>query len=136
MKRVDQKPLVPVPGAGAVPADGVRRHPMEMAWHPFKTARFVNALRRDPRVSLLRKLLYLAPLLILLVALLLPEGVVAAGVALLVPFVGPLVNLPADAALDWVAFGLAAYALLGVLPKSIVAEHHARLFHPSRAGSW
>ena len=135
MKRVDQKPLVPVPGAGAVPADGVRPHPMEMAWHPIKTVRFVDALRRDPRISLMRKLLYLAPLLILLIALLLPEGVVAAGVALLVPLVGPLVNLPADAALDWFVFGLAAYALLGVLPSRIVAEHHARLFHPAHAGS-
>jgi hypothetical protein len=117
-----------------VPADGVRPHPMEMAWHPFKTARFVNALRRDPRVSLLRKLLYIAPLLILLIALLLPEGVIAAGVALVVPLVGPLINLPADAVLDWIVLGLVAYALLGVLPRSIVAEHHARLYHPVHGG--
>ena len=107
---------------------------MEMVRHPIKTVRFVDALRRDPRVSLMRKLLYIAPLLILLIALLLPEGVVAAGVALLVPLVGPLVNLPADAVLDWVVFGLAAYALLGILPSRIVAEHHARLFHPAHAG--
>ncbi len=133
MKRVAQQPLVSSAVASAVPADGVRPHPLEMAWHPFKTARFVNALRRDPRVSLLRKLLYLAPLLILLVALLLPEGIIAAGVALLVPLVGPLVNLPADAVLDWVVLGLVAYALLGILPRSIVAEHHAQLYHPVRA---
>jgi hypothetical protein len=129
-----QRSILPssVAGAAGLPADGTRPHPWEMVQHPVKTVRFMDALRRDPRVSGVRKLLYIGPLLLLLIALLLPEGVVAAGVALLVPLVGPLVNLPADAALDWVAFGLAAYALLGVLPSRIVAEHHARLFHAGR----
>ncbi len=114
------------------PADGVRPHPWEMVAHPVKTMRFINALRRDGRISWMRKLLYIGPVLILLIALLLPEGIVAAGVALLLPLAGPLVNVPADAALDWFAFGLAAYGLLGILPKRIVAEQHARLFHAPR----
>ena len=97
--------------------------------HPVTTLRFLDALRRDSRISWFRKSLYVGPILILLIALLLPEGIVAAGVALLAPIVGPLVNLPADAALDWFALGLAGYGLLGVLPKRIVAEQHARLFH-------
>lgn len=122
----------PVAGAAALPADGARPHPWEMVQHPVKTVRFMTALRHDPRVSGVRKLLYIGPLLILVIALLLPEGIVAAGVALLVPLVGPLVNLPADAALDWVAVGLAAYTLLGVLPSRIVAEQHARFFHAGR----
>jgi hypothetical protein len=125
-------PSPAVSAALALSADGARPHPWEMLQHPVKTVRFLDALRRDPRVSGVRKLLYIGPLLILVIALLLPEGVVAAGVALLVPLVGPLVNLPADAVLDWFVFGLAAYALLGVLPKRIVAEHHARLFHSAR----
>ena len=116
----------------ALPADGARPHPWEMMLHPVKSVRFIHALRRDPRVSEVQKLLYVGPLLILLIALLLPEGIVAAGVALLLPLVGPLVNLSADIVLDWFAFGLAAYALLGILPSRIVAEHHARLFHPRR----
>ncbi|SRR5487761_1916117 len=114
------------------PADGVRPHPWEMVEHPIKTVRFINALRRDGRISWMRKLLYMGPFLFLLIALLLPEGIVAAGVALLLPVVGPLVNVPADAALDWFALGLAAYGLLGILPKRIVAEQHARLFHTPR----
>jgi hypothetical protein len=103
-----------------------------MIQHPIQTVRFMDALRRDPRVSGVQKLLYVGPLLALLIALLLPEGIVAVGVALLVPLVGPLVNVPADGVLDWFALGLAAYALLGILPSRIVAEHHARLFHPRR----
>jgi hypothetical protein len=135
--RAPQRVLLPGPspvaGAAVLPADGARPHPWEMVQHPVKTVRFMSALRLDPRVSGVRKLLYIGPLLLLVIALLLPEGVVAAGVALLVPLVGPLVNLPADAALDWVAFGLAAYALLGVLPSHIVAEHHAQFFHAGHA---
>jgi hypothetical protein len=118
--------------APALPADGARPHPWEMMQHPMKTVRFMDALRRDPRVSGVQKLLYVGPLLILLIALLLPEGIVAAGMALLLPLVGPLVNLSTDGVLDWFALGLAAYALLGILPSRIVAEHHARLFHPRR----
>jgi len=137
MALVTSRKSTPFPVVSVAPTplpDGARPQSMEMVRHPIKTVRFVDALRRDPRISPMRKLLYIAPLLILLIALLLPEGVVAAGVALLVPLVGPLVNVPADAVLDWVAFGVAAYALLGVLPSRIVAEHHAWLFHPARAG--
>ena len=77
-------------------------------------------------------LFYLAPLLVLLVAALPPEGIVATVLASLVPVLGPLVNAPADAANDWVVLGLAAYALLGIFPKQIVRELRARLFHPTR----
>jgi predicted permease len=114
------------------PNGSTRPHPWELVLHPIQTVRFMEALRRDPRFSLVRKLLYLAPLLILLVAVLLPEGIVATAVAVLVPLVGPLVNLPTDAAIDWVVLGLAAYALLGIFPAAVVREHHARLFHPPR----
>ncbi len=112
--------------------ESTRPHPWEMVLHPIKMVRFVNSLWRDPRISWIRKLLYLAPLLVLLVAVLLPEGIVATLLAGLVPILGPLVNVPADAAIDWVVLGLAAYALLGIFPKQIVRELHARLFHPTR----
>jgi hypothetical protein len=113
-------------------AESTRPYPWEMVLHPIKMVRFVNSLWRDPRISWIRKLLYLAPLLVLLVAVLLPEGIVATVLAGLVPILGPLVNVPADAAIDWVVLGLAAYALLGIFPKQIVRELHARLFHPTR----
>ena len=124
------RPVVPTEPS---PRDGARPHPWEMLLHPVSSLRFMNALRRDPRISWVRKVLYVGPLLVLVIALLVPEGVVAAGLALLLPLVGPLINVPADAALDWMAFGLAAYALLGVFPRNIVREHHARIFHPARA---
>jgi hypothetical protein len=47
------------------PADGVRPLPWEMVAHQVKTMRFINALRRDGRISWMHKLLYIGPVLIL-----------------------------------------------------------------------
>jgi hypothetical protein len=76
--------------------------------HPLKTLRFVGTLARDPRMPALRKILYLLVVGALLVALLVPEGMVAALVATLLPLIGPRVALPADAAVDWLLVGTAA----------------------------
>jgi hypothetical protein len=111
----------------------VRPHVWEFLLHPAKTLRFVGALARDPRVSLVRKALYLLVIGVLLAALLVPEGLVAALVAVALPVVGPLVAVPADATVDWLLIGTIAYALLTLFPAHIVREQHARIFHPRRS---
>ena len=98
----------------------------------IKTLRFVNDLRRDPHIALVRKLLYLGPMLLLLLAVLLPEGIIAGLVAVALPVVGPAINLPADAVIDGVFLGIAVYGLLSIFPRALVAEHHAQEFHPRR----
>jgi len=114
------------------PVKSSRPHPWEMIIHPFKTVGFINDLARDRHISWIRKALYVAPIILLIVALLLPESVLAALVAAALPVVGPLADLPADAVVDWAFVGLAAYALLGILPQAIVSQHHAERFHPKR----
>ena len=114
------------------PVKSSRPHPWEMIVHPFKTVGFINDLARDRHISWIRKALYVAPIILLIAALLLPESVLAAVVAAALPVVGPLADLPADAVVDWAFVGLAAYALLGILPQAIVSEHHAERFHPKR----
>jgi hypothetical protein len=109
-----------------------RPHPWELIIHPFKTLHFVSDLAKDRRISWIRKALYVVPIILLVVALLLPESLLAAVVATALPVIGPLADLPADAVVDWAFVGLAAYALLGILPQAIVSEHHAELFHPKR----
>jgi hypothetical protein len=131
-RSADVTPLAEQQATPLPPVKSASPHLWEMVLHPFKTLRFVNDLRTDSRISWLRKLLYLGPLLLLLGALLLPESILAAAVAVALPVVGPIANLPADAAVDWAFLGIAAYALLGILPHTIVAEHHAELFHPGR----
>ena len=107
-----------------------RPHVWELILHPLKTLRFVGALARDPRISPLVKVLCLLVVGMLLAALLIPEGVIATLVAALLPIVGPIVAVPADATVDWLLLGTMAYALLALFPAHIVREHHARIFHP------
>ena len=111
-----QGPVVPIMPPVTSPVSSARPHPWEMVEHPIKTLRFVNDLRRDPHIALVRKLLYLLPMLLLLLAVLLPEGIIAALIAVALPLVGPAINLPTDAVIDWAFLGIAAYALLGILP--------------------
>jgi hypothetical protein len=125
-----QESVVPV--LSPSPVNSTRPHPWEMVLHPVKTLRFVNDLRQDPNIALVRKLLYLLPMLLLILAVLLPEGIIAALVAVALPVVGPAVSLPTDAVIDWALVGIAAYALLGIFPHALVAEHHAQVFHPRR----
>ncbi len=113
-------------------ATTARPHVWEFVLHPLKALRFMGALARDPRISALRKILFVAVVGALVGALLVPDGVIAALAATLLPLVGPVVALPADATVDWLFIGTVAYALLGLFPASIVREQHAHVFHPRR----
>ncbi len=113
-----------------------RPHVWELALHPIKGIRFIIALATDRRISWARKALYVLPLLVLLAALIAPESIIGVITAALLPIVGPIINIPADAVVDWALIGLSAYALLAVLPPTIVSEHHAELFHPKRVERW
>jgi hypothetical protein len=98
-----------------------------MLLHVRKTVKLVQAVLADRRVPVLRKALFLWALVILAVALLVPDAGSALA-SMLVPVLGPLVDLPADAAIDWsVAIALAPW-LLRLLPDEIVAEHQAAIF--------
>ena len=83
------------------PVRSARPHPWEMVEHPIKTLRFVNDLRRDPHIALVRKLFLPGLMLLLLLAVLLPEGIIAALIAGVLPVAGPAINLPTDAVIDW-----------------------------------
>ena len=104
-------------------------HRRDLVFHLFKTIRLVGGVLWDRRVSLLRKGAFLGGLAILLVLLLVPE-VVADGVTLVSPLFALIgVELPAEGALDWLAFTLASFSLLKVFPKEILGEHYEQLFH-------
>jgi hypothetical protein len=104
----------------------------EFVLHPLKSLRFVGALAGDGRISAIRKLLFVAVIGALVGALLVPDGLIAVVVSTLLPLVGPVVALPADATVDWLLIGAVAYALLGLFPAHVVREHHARIYHPRR----
>ena len=100
---------------------------IRMLFHGRKTVRLVQAVLADPRVPVLRKALFLWALGMLAVALLVPDAGSALA-SLLIPILGPLLDVPTDAVLDWsVAIALAPW-LLRLLPTEIVAEHQAAIF--------
>jgi hypothetical protein len=71
-------------------------------------------------------------MLLLVLAVLLPEGIIAVLIAVALPLFGPVISLPTDAVMGWAFVGIAACALLGIFPRAVVAEHHAEVFHPQR----
>lgn len=100
---------------------------IKMLFHVRKTVQLVQAVLSDGRVPALRKVLFLWAVALLFVALLVPDAGSALA-SLLLPVVGPLIDLPVDAGLDWsVAIVLAPW-LLRLLPADIVREHQAAIF--------
>jgi hypothetical protein len=101
----------------------------EMLTHFGRALRLAGALLRDRRVSFLRKLVFIVPLVVMLIALLAPETAIAGFVGAVLPVVGPAVDIPADAAIDWLSLGLLSFGLMRVFPLPVLDEHYQRIFH-------
>ena len=100
----------------------------DLVFHLPKTIRLVGTVLWDRRVSLLRKGAFLGGMGVLLALLLVPEAL-ADGATLLSPLFALIgVELPAEGAIDWLAFTLASFSLLQVFPKEILGEHYEQLF--------
>ncbi len=98
----------------------------DLIFHFIKTGRLVRAVLGDPRVSIIRKAAYLGSVGVLLAVLLFPEAL--AELLTLITVVFPLLEIPADATLDWVVFAFATFSLLKLFPIEIVGEHYDRHF--------
>lgn len=99
--------------------------------HIHKTFSLIRAVLADARVHWIPKSLFLSCIGAMLLVLL--GGDMMAGVAEnIVPLIGPVVGLPVDASLDWVAFTVIAFNLLKLFPAEIVGEHYDRLFRSKR----
>src|SRR5579884_872128 len=104
-----------------------RPNPFQLLIHVGKTARLAGALMGDRRISIFRKLFFIATILVMIVVLL--AGDTASElVSNVMRLVGPVLDIPADATLDWVLLATASYNLLKVFPPQIVSEHYDRLF--------
>ncbi|HEX8032513.1 MAG TPA: hypothetical protein VF510_01625 [Ktedonobacterales bacterium] len=106
---------------------------LSLLLHIRKTALLINAVLHDARVHWLPKSLFLGTLSALVIALL-GGDVVSEVVSNILPVVGPVLGLPADAGLDWVFFSVAAFNLLKLFPADIVGEHYDRLFRSGAQG--
>jgi hypothetical protein len=97
-------------------------------FHLIKTIRLARILLWDRRVSWPRKGVFLGGMGLLLALLLVPE-LIADGATLVSPLFALIgVELPAEGAIDWLAFTLASFSLLKLFPKEILGERYERLF--------
>ncbi len=102
-------------------------NPLALIFHLGKTFRLTGALMKDGRVSIFRKIFFVGAILAMIVLLF--SGDLAVELfANVIPFIGPAIGLPADAAFDWLAIAVLALNLLRVFPISIVGEHYNRIF--------
>lgn len=94
----------------------------------FGTLRLVGALIRDRRLTFLRRGFFGIITLLLAVIVLVPSNPLALLIAAAVPVVGPILDLPADYTIDWVAAAAIITVLVRMFPREIVAEHTARIY--------
>ncbi|HKD74071.1 MAG TPA: hypothetical protein VKB76_01195 [Ktedonobacterales bacterium] len=104
-----------------------RPNPFQLLIHVGKTARLAGALMGDRRISIFRKIFFLGTILAMIVVLLAGDAA-SELVSNVLPLIGPALDIPADATLDWVVLAVASYNLLKVFPPQIVSEHYDRLF--------
>lgn len=93
----------------------------------------MRSLLIDMRVSILRKVFFVVPIIGLVLLLIFPDALNEALLSTILPIVGTLLGIPLDAGFDWIAFGLVALNLLRIFPDEIVAEHYQRIFRRQKS---
>jgi len=96
--------------------------------HAGKTFRLIGHLLSDPRVPIVRKVLFLGSVGALLLVLLFPDAFNEAFLSTVLPLVGTVLGIPIDAGFDWIAFALIMVNLLRFFPAELVAEHYSDIF--------
>lgn len=99
--------------------------------HFIKTGKLIDALYRDRRVALWRKIAFLVVIIAMLVVLLFPDFFDEVFLSVVLPFLGTLLGIPIDAGFDWMAFALLSVNLLRIFPAEILSEHYRQIFHVS-----
>jgi hypothetical protein len=128
MSNSTQKPSTAmVPSHTQMPT---RPNPVQLLFHVGKTSRLAGSILADPRVTVYRKVLFIGSIFLLLVALIAPETIGDAASSFIFPILG--IELPSEAALDWIAVVIAAFNMLKVFPEQVVADHYQRLFGHSK----
>jgi hypothetical protein len=112
-------------GATQKASSGV--NPLSMLLHLGKTFALTGAVLSDRRVHWLPKIAFLGVIGALVAGLIFPE--MAVDVLGAIPTAGlDMLGIPAEAGIDWVVFGVAAFNLLKLFPADVVGEHYDRLF--------
>ena len=93
--------------------------------HIRKTLRIIGTLLRDPQVAGIRKLLFLATVILVIGVLFIPNFFLFA----LLPLISPFLDIPAGL-IDIAALSAVMFGLLRFFPRDVVAQHAAALYGP------
>jgi hypothetical protein len=102
---------------------------ISMFFHVIKTLNLVRSLLIDMRVSIVKKIIFVVPVIGLVLLLIFPDVVNEAFLSTILPIIGTVLGVPIDVGFDWIALGLVALNLLRIFPDEIVAEHYQHIFH-------
>lgn len=97
--------------------------------HIRRTLRLLGALLRDPHVSFFRKALFMLTTIVFGVILFIPDSIIVAFLATVLPIASPLLGIPAGI-IDIAALSAAMYLLLDFFPRDIVNQHAVQLYGP------
>jgi hypothetical protein len=100
----------------------------DVFFHGIKTVKFIGSLIKDPRIHIVRKILFFSTIIILLAILAFPDFFEEVGLSIVLPLIGTLLGVPLDAGFDWIAFALVVVSLLRIFPAEIVGEHYQQIF--------
>lgn len=109
-------------------AKAARPKRFDIFFHGIKTSKLVGSLLVDRRISVLRKLLFLASIAALIVLLFFPDVLGETFLSAVLPVAGTVLGVPLDAGFDWIAFALVVVSLLRFFPAEVVAEHYRSIF--------
>ncbi len=127
-----QATAAPLSTASPAPQPATAKRPVSLGhWflHIRKTFRLLGTLLRDPRVSFIRKALFLLAILIFGVVLIIPDSIIIAALAVILPLASPFFGIPAGV-IDIAALSVVMYGMLMFFPRDIVAQHAAQLYGP------
>jgi hypothetical protein len=114
--------------AGATPA-GKSPNALAILFNFPKTLSLVKSVFQDARVHWMPKIVFSLSLIVLLVALFVPEifaEIVGAFSVIGLPL--DLLGIPVDGTIDWIVAAVAAFNLLRLFPSQVVDEHYDRIF--------
>jgi hypothetical protein len=121
-------PMLQQSTRSSVPQPLVQPRRRDVFFHGVKTFRLLGALIREPRIPVMRKVLFLGSIAALLVVLIFPDILDTTILGTLLPLVGVVLGVPIDAGMDWIAFSMVIVSLLRFFPAELVSEHYRNIF--------
>jgi hypothetical protein len=96
----------------------------QVFFHPVRSLNFMNALLRDSRIHVAKKVMFVLATMALIVMLVFPGLLEETFLSAILPVLGTILGIPLDVGLNWLSFALVSVHLFRLFPAEIVSEHY------------